>query len=420
MEWYLGSGFDDLAVPKDQELPDRLPSPESWSKWGISASESFRSPYKCFDMDENSTQQEVNFNGEKDQSCGSSMCEGLSEECFNWRTHSRDQPDCQLNDFAGFEQMNDIFLSSLLEDLPETENLDESFYFSPESDYGMMAIDNLDSQSISSDAENVMGSSKYLKRHAFSPPMGWDNGDVTAVQFIPCNTDQLDCPREKELYGKDMVSSEQNEMDGTLGQDTSLEESVLHELELVMEQLPEKTRICFRDALYRLAKNSKPHMETLSNDGYLVMEKSPPLTTQDVTMRSESKKAVESETNTIDRAIANLMFNKTDASVREVREFSSAASVSSNEGVSGDTQPPVNSKQEVMRATGPQNYSSNQPKIHHFPDQQILAGDAEVPTLFQIDPRETNHKKNTEKVNENYRNPAEKRKSFVLDFGSAI
>ena len=136
--------------------------------------------------------------------------------------------------------------------------------------------------------------------------------------------------------------------------------------------------------------------------------------------RSESKKAVELETNTIDRAIANLMFNKTDTSVGEVREFSSAASVSSNEGVSGDTQPPVNSKQEVMRATGPQNYSSNQPKIHLFPDQQILAGDAEVPTLFQIDPRETNHKKNAEKVNENYRNPAEKRKSFVLDFGSVI
>lgn len=41
----------------------------------------------------------------------------------------------------------------------------------------------------------------------------------------------------KESYGKDMVSSEQNEMDGTLGQDSSLEESVLHELELVMEQV---------------------------------------------------------------------------------------------------------------------------------------------------------------------------------------
>ena len=136
--------------------------------------------------------------------------------------------------------------------------------------------------------------------------------------------------------------------------------------------------------------------------------------------RSESKKAVELETNTIDRAIANLMFNKTDTSAGEVREFSSAASVSSNEGVSVDTQPPVNSKQEVMRATGPQNYSSNQSNIHHFPDQQILAGDAEVPTLFQIDPQETNHKKSAEKINENYRNPAEKRKSFVLDFGSVI
>ncbi len=134
--------------------------------------------------------------------------------------------------------------------------------------------------------------------------------------------------------------------------------------------------------------------------------------------RSESKKAAESETNTIDRAIANLMFNKTDSSVREL---SSAASVSSNEGVTGDTQPPVNSEQEGIRATGPQNYSSNQPKIHHFSHHPILSGDAEVPTLAQIDSRATSlHKKNADKINENYRNSAEKRKSFVLEFGSII
>jgi hypothetical protein len=124
MDWYFGSGIDELVVPKDQELSDRLPSPDSWSKWGTSASESFRSPYKCFVMDGNFTQQELNLNGEslcngveldtsmrdKDQSSGSSVCEGLSEECFHWRTLSRDRPDCHLNDLAGFEQMNDIFL----------------------------------------------------------------------------------------------------------------------------------------------------------------------------------------------------------------------------------------------------------------------------------------------------------------------
>jgi hypothetical protein len=43
MDWYFGSGIDDLVVPKYQELSDRLPSsPDSWSKWGIREPESFK------------------------------------------------------------------------------------------------------------------------------------------------------------------------------------------------------------------------------------------------------------------------------------------------------------------------------------------------------------------------------------------
>jgi hypothetical protein len=43
MDWYFGSGIDDLLVPKYQELSDRLPSsPDSWSKWGIREPESFK------------------------------------------------------------------------------------------------------------------------------------------------------------------------------------------------------------------------------------------------------------------------------------------------------------------------------------------------------------------------------------------
>lgn len=123
MDWYFGSGIDDLVVPKYQELSDRLPSPDSWSKWGINESESFRSPNKCYIMDAKLAQQQLNRYGksmcneveldafhDKDHSCSSSICEGFSEESLHQRALSRDWPDCQLNGLAGFEQMNDIYL----------------------------------------------------------------------------------------------------------------------------------------------------------------------------------------------------------------------------------------------------------------------------------------------------------------------
>lgn len=120
MDWYFGSGINELVVPKYQELSDRLPSPDSWSKWGIGA---FRSPNKCFVMDSNLKEQELDLDAnslcneveldafhDKDQSSGSSICEGLSEKYFQRRSPSDDRPDSKLDDLAGFEQMNDIFL----------------------------------------------------------------------------------------------------------------------------------------------------------------------------------------------------------------------------------------------------------------------------------------------------------------------
>jgi hypothetical protein len=99
--------------------------------------------------------------------------------------------------------------------------------------------------------------------------------------------------------------------------------------------------------------------------------------------RSESKKAMESETNVVDRAVANLMFNEIDFSGRE---FSNAASINSSEEVSGDTRPPVKSKPKVVKSTGQLNFSLNEPKIKQVSHQTILPDDAEVPTLAQRDP----------------------------------
>ncbi|KAG6628373.1 protein LNK3 [Carya illinoinensis] len=393
MDWYFGSGINELVVPKYQELSDRLPSPDSWSKWGIGA---FRSPNKCFVMDSNLKEQELDLDAnslcneveldafhDKDQSSGSSICEGLSEKYFQRRSPSDDRPDSKLDDLAGFEQMNDIFLSSLLEDLPDTETIDESFYFSPVSQCGVMPGDNLDSQCVRTDANDTVGRPMHLKRNTFSSLMGWDNRDTTALQFLPCNSDQIDCPPVKGPFGEDKVSCEQHSMTGNFGKETSPEECVLQELEMVMAQLTEKTRICFRDALYRLAKNSKQHdMATEREAGYVDMEKPPPWTPHDMTMRTGGKKAMESETNAIDRAIANLMFNELNFSTSE---HSSAASVNSSGGVVGDNAPPVNSKQNVARSTRPTNYSLNQPKIRHVPLQSISPDDAEVPKLAQTD-----------------------------------
>lgn len=86
--------------------------------------------------------------------------------------------------------------------------------------------------------------------------------------------------------------------------------------------------------------------------------------------RSESKKATESETNIIDRAIANLMFNKMDLNERHI----SMAAASSN------------SKEEVSGATESSDNLLYQLQICHPNDNQIQLDDALVPTLSHVNP----------------------------------
>lgn len=124
MDWYFGSGTDDLVVPKDRGLSDRLPSPDSWSTWGICAPESFPSPNKCTDFDHKFTREDSRFNGigfcdqvemedsshDKYQSSSSSVSGGLSDESHQRTIFSCNRPDYQLDDLAGLDQMDDIFL----------------------------------------------------------------------------------------------------------------------------------------------------------------------------------------------------------------------------------------------------------------------------------------------------------------------
>ncbi|GFS29673.1 hypothetical protein Acr_00g0007760 [Actinidia rufa] len=64
MECYFGSGVDDLAVPRDQEPLGRLPFPNSWSLWGVSATECFKSTNKYSIAKKSSMTEETNYNEE--------------------------------------------------------------------------------------------------------------------------------------------------------------------------------------------------------------------------------------------------------------------------------------------------------------------------------------------------------------------
>lgn len=163
--------------------------------------------------------------------------------------------------------------------------------------------------------------------------------------------------------------SEQNIANELVGEETSLEESVLQELRIVMTQMSDKTRICFRDALYRLSENSKQHidMPTSRQNGDSTPE-TPPESGHDTNMRSGNDKAMESETNFIDRAIANLLFNKMDVNVQNFPVVALK-----------------NPKQELIEETGSPKYSFNKPPTHQF-CRDMLTGDAEVPTFGQEQP----------------------------------
>lgn len=95
MDWYFGRDDEDLTVPKDEEIFDRLPSPDSWNSW-VNIVGNFNS------------QKKLNVLGE---------AELLSSEPMFYRHAFRQQSACahdhsdvQLNDLPKIEEADDIFL----------------------------------------------------------------------------------------------------------------------------------------------------------------------------------------------------------------------------------------------------------------------------------------------------------------------
>lgn len=365
MEWYFANDVDDLVVPKNQEPLDRLPSPDSWSQWGRTFG-SYESPKKHFNGKSFSDNADISLSDhERERSRNSSVCYDLQDELLQWAPLSHELPDYQLNDVAGIHQTNDIFFSSLLEeDDTCTDDLNGSSNLSAKSNYSNMAADNflsemmLDSQYVPSHTFGI-GSSNYLQTHAFSPTMEWENEEIVT------------CPQGKAPVVKACLPCGQASMRGYMDEETSPEESVLQELGRLTSQLTKKTRTCFRDALYRLAENSKQHTANPSQNGDLILEEHVPMMGDDETSRLVKTEATESKTNAIDRAIANLMFHKMhDFSTNDLADSGS-----------------LDFEQEVNETTR-QHFKchTNQTQFTVCAHVTSLAGDAEVPIIKQEDP----------------------------------
>uniref|UniRef100_A0A5B6YK64 Uncharacterized protein n=2 Tax=Davidia involucrata TaxID=16924 RepID=A0A5B6YK64_DAVIN len=320
MDWYFGNDVDYLVVPKDWEPLDRLLSLDSWSLLGITAPESFASSNKCAVKGTNSTEEGFYFNVNRDlsahdgvHSSNSSIFGGLREGSLQ-QTLPHEWSDYQLNDLARIDQTDDIFLNSFFEE-DKTGTESESFSYSPETEYDI---------------------SSHTRRKL---------APVVNVS----------------------VPSEQYSMHGHVGDETSLEESVLQELERVMAQLTDRTRICFRDGLYRLAENSKQHAVNQSHNGVFISEKPPSSTIHDETYRLVKTEVTESETNTIDRAIANLMSNTMDSNAQDFPAEASAGF-----------------KPEASETRGSFIYSLDASQTPpYFPCPTSLTRDTEVPNFGQ-------------------------------------
>lgn len=86
-----------------------------------------------------------------------------------------------------------------MEDTPGTENLHKSFCFETELLNCMVGDDIILTDSIL-DAYSL-GSSKYLKTHAFSLSMDPEGGKIPAAPlFIPSNSEQKNCPLLKVSF----------------------------------------------------------------------------------------------------------------------------------------------------------------------------------------------------------------------------
>lgn len=88
----------------------------------------------------------------------------------------------------------------------------------------------------------------------------------------------------------------------------SIEATSFHQLQLVMEQLDSRTKLCIRDSLYRLARSAEQRHQYVELNGGPSCDKGSMLA--EGTTKFPDFMDLETDTNPIDRSIAHLLFHR--------------------------------------------------------------------------------------------------------------
>ncbi|KAK8942984.1 hypothetical protein KSP39_PZI008957 [Platanthera zijinensis] len=271
MDCYTVQESDDFVVPNEYfGLDVILPSTNDWSHWGFESNGLTRK-YHC------NTSAKENLLANSNSDTRMSPVEGIkvprvqksgssiSFEDFLMTGRRMKTSDDLYRDLIDFEVQDGL------------QNMDDIFLDSSFLDQDLMHLDNL--YKSSSDTA-VPSAPQFFTRREDS------DANFGASQLVELST-------ITESLGEADVE----------GEPVCMEATVLQELENVMLQLNSRTRICIRDALYRLAGRSKEERDVAN-----VMGCTPRSDIYCGNSRKEAAESIEPKTNVIDRAIATLMF----------------------------------------------------------------------------------------------------------------
>ncbi|KAL3349309.1 hypothetical protein AABB24_022442 [Solanum stoloniferum] len=320
MEWFSRIDDGDVVVPKS--LDGFSSSSDSWSQWDSTPFGNFKSEMKRNNIRSYVGAEDCKVIGNGLSNDVDMKNFGIHEEPFDnaanqasycdmdqWSSYPPEQQEFHLDNFTSIDQLDDVFLSSLLdEDCPT--GMDASDESSTDSRCSML----LDDDQVRDMTSNACaGTAKYFSAPAFTSPVDWEGQEVNNSYLLKKAPQTEVAVKLEHDKGDNKVSDEE----------ISMEESVLQHLENLTSQLTEETRICFRDSLYRLAGNSK-HDACQSRNA---------MPDQDST-RFNEEETTESRTNVIDRTVANFLFSNVEFGASEgiSLDFTEATNIRQHSG----------------------------------------------------------------------------------------
>lgn len=185
MEWFSRVDDGDVVVPKS--FDGFSPSSDSWSQWDSTPFGNFKSEMKRNNIRSYVGAEDCKVIGNGLSNDVDMKNFGIHEEPFDdaanqasycdmdqWSSYPPEQLEFHLDNFTSIDQLDDVFLSSLLdEDCPT--GMDASDESSTDSRCSML----LDDDQVRDMTSNACaGTAKYFSAHAFTSPVDWEGQEV--------------------------------------------------------------------------------------------------------------------------------------------------------------------------------------------------------------------------------------------------